>query len=172
MGTGKFKMHMETVHEIYLDLDFLLSIHFIKEEEKTSMVKATIRRMLASVGVQVGAGGESEAAVGELVFVPRGWRVVANGFQSDKMVGVGEDKGQVVEVLDDTEVTQGPPPVMVKLTAVHYGFDNDIFPKDFKPKTIAIDAEKPSTAEKEANVEKTSIVSIPKSSSGRVRKSL
>ena len=61
---------------------------------------------------------------------------------------------------------------MVKLTAVHYGFDNDIFPKDFKPKTIAIDAEKSSTAEKEANVEKTSIVSIPKSSSGRVRKSL
>ena len=36
--TEKFKMHMETVHEIYLDLDFLLSIHFIKEEEKTSMV--------------------------------------------------------------------------------------------------------------------------------------
>ena len=37
--TEKFKMHMETVHEIYLDLDFLLSIHFIKEEEKTSMVR-------------------------------------------------------------------------------------------------------------------------------------
>ena len=35
----KFKMHMETVHEIYLDLDFLLSIHFIKEEEKTSLVR-------------------------------------------------------------------------------------------------------------------------------------
>ena len=60
--------------------------------------------MLDSVGVRVGAGEESEAAVGELAFVPKGWRVVANGFQSDKMVGVGEDKGQVVEVLDDTEV--------------------------------------------------------------------
>ena len=60
--------------------------------------------MLASVGVLVGAGEESEAVVGELSFVPKGCRVVANGFQSDKMVGVGEDKGQVVEVLDDTEV--------------------------------------------------------------------
>ena len=60
--------------------------------------------MLDSVGVRVGAGEESEAVVGELAFVPKGSRVVANGFQSDKMVGVEEDKGQVVEVLDDTEV--------------------------------------------------------------------
>ena len=60
--------------------------------------------MLDSVGVRVGAGEESEAVVGELASVPKGSRVVANGFQSDKMVGVEEDKGQVVEVLVDTEV--------------------------------------------------------------------
>ena len=40
--TDKFKKHMETTHEIYLDLDFLLSIHFIKEEEKTSVVRVFI----------------------------------------------------------------------------------------------------------------------------------
>ena len=62
---------------------------------------------------------------------------------------------------------------MVKLTAVHYGFDNDIFPKNFKPKTNAIDTiEKSSTGQKEPNVEKTNIASIPKSTSGRVKKSL
>ena len=60
---------------------------------------------------------------------------------------------------------------MVKLTAVHYGFDDDIFPKNLKPKTIAF--EKPSTAEKkEPNVDKTKIDSVPKSTGGRVRKSL
>ena len=34
----KFKAHMETVHEIYMDFEFLLSIHFVKEEEKSSLV--------------------------------------------------------------------------------------------------------------------------------------
>ena len=62
---------------------------------------------------------------------------------------------------------------MVKLTAVHYGFDNDIFPKNFKPTTIRIDGNQSSTAEKKKNVKKSDdIVNIPKSNSGRVRKSL
>ena len=61
----------------------------------------------------------------------------------------------------------------MKLTAVHYGFDNDIFPKNFKPETNVIDTiEKSSTGQKEPNVEKTTIASIPKSTSGRVKKSL
>ena len=34
----KFKAHMETVHEIYMDFEFLLSIHFVKEEEKSNLV--------------------------------------------------------------------------------------------------------------------------------------
>ena len=37
----KFKAHMETVHEIYLDFEFLLSIHFVKEEEKSNLVHMT-----------------------------------------------------------------------------------------------------------------------------------
>ena len=44
--TDKFKKHMETAHEIYLDLDFLLSIHFIKKEEKTSVVRFFIELYL------------------------------------------------------------------------------------------------------------------------------
>merc|ERR1719209_1901978 len=105
--TEKFKMHMESVHEIYLDLDFLLSIHFIKEEEKTSMVKATRSRMLNSVRVLVGADVEGEAEVGELAFVPKGSRLVSNvstevsnvaNGQLDSAIGMEEDKVQVVEV--------------------------------------------------------------------------
>ena len=63
--------------------------------------------------------------------------------------------------------------MMVKLTAVHYGFDNDIFPKNFKPTAIAIDGNQSSTAETKTNVNKSdNIASIPRSNSGRVRKSL
>ena len=34
----KFKAHMETVPEIHMDFEFLLSIHFVKEEEKSNVV--------------------------------------------------------------------------------------------------------------------------------------
>ena len=67
-----------------------------------------------SVGVLVGADIEGEAEVGELAFVPKGSRVVsnvstevsnvANGLQLDRVNGMEEDKGQVVEVLDDVLV--------------------------------------------------------------------
>ena len=60
--------------------------------------------MLDSVGVQVGANKESKAEVGELAFLPKGSRVIAEGFQLDKMIVVEKNKGQVEEVLDDTEV--------------------------------------------------------------------
>ena len=67
-------------------------------------MKATRSRILDSVGVQVGSDKESRDEVGELAFVPKGCRVVAKESQLDKMIVVEEDEGQVVEVLDDTEV--------------------------------------------------------------------
>ena len=60
--------------------------------------------MLDSVGVQVGSDKESRNEVGELAFVPKGYRVVAKGSQLDKMIVVEENKGQAEEVLHDTEV--------------------------------------------------------------------
>ena len=60
--------------------------------------------MRDSLGVLVGADDKSEAEVGELVFVPKGSRVVAKGSELEKMIGVDENKVQVVEVLDDPKV--------------------------------------------------------------------
>ena len=60
--------------------------------------------MLDSLGLLVGADEESEAEVGELVFVPKGSRVVVKGSQLGKMTGVEETIGQVVEVLNDPKV--------------------------------------------------------------------
>ena len=56
------------------------------------------------MGVLVGADDKSEAEVGELVFVPKGSRVVAKGSELEKVIGVDENKVQVVEVLDDPKV--------------------------------------------------------------------
>ena len=60
--------------------------------------------MLDSLGVLVGADEESEAELGELVFVPKGSRVVVKGSQLGKMTEVEENQGQVVEVLNDPKV--------------------------------------------------------------------
>ena len=60
--------------------------------------------MRDSLGVLVGADDKSEAEVGELAFVPKGSRVVAKGSELEKMIGVDENKVQVVEVLDDPKV--------------------------------------------------------------------
>ena len=67
--------------------------------------------MLDSLGADVIGDEESMAEVGRLAFVPKGSRVVpnesrvaANKPQSDKMIRVDEDKGQAVEVLDDSKV--------------------------------------------------------------------
>ena len=51
------------------------------------------------MGVSPGADQESE---GEIIFVPKGSRVVAKGAQLDKVVN--ENKVQVVEVLDEVKV--------------------------------------------------------------------
>ena len=64
-------------------------------------MKATKSRILDFVGVSPGADQESE---GEIIFVPKGSRVVAKGAQLNKVVVVDEDKEQDVEVLDEVKV--------------------------------------------------------------------
>ena len=60
--------------------------------------------MRDSLEVLVGADDKGEAEVGELVFVTKGSRVVAKGSELEKVIGVDENKVQVVEVLDDPKV--------------------------------------------------------------------
>ena len=74
-------------------------------------MKATRSRMLDNLGADIIGDEENIAEIGRLAFVPKGFMVVpnesreaANKPQSDKMIMVEEDKGQAVEVLDDSKV--------------------------------------------------------------------
>ena len=76
-------------------------------------MKATKSRILEFVSP--GADQESEGEIGELTFVPKGSRVVAKGAQLDNVVVVDEDKGQVVEVLDEVKVQSSSSIIITEL---------------------------------------------------------
>merc|ERR1712204_28723 len=57
---AKFKSHLEAVHDIFFDAEFLLAVHFLREEERSKVLRSMRRRVREAVGVTVGPEEEEE----------------------------------------------------------------------------------------------------------------
>ena len=65
---------MEMVHEIHLDTDLLLAIHFIEDEEKDILVQAAQARARSIVGLPNLTPGD-DLEPGKIAFLPIGARI-------------------------------------------------------------------------------------------------
>merc|ERR1712129_592840 len=122
---AKFKAHLEAVHGIFFDAEFLLAVHFLREEERSKVLRSMRRRVREAVGVTVGPKEEEEEEEEE---------------EEVTLMEEEEPKKKTPKIsVEETlrrardDVSKGPPPKMIKLTAVHYGFDEDVFPGGIAP---------------------------------------
>merc|ERR1712129_86823 len=117
---AKFKSHLEAVHDIFFDAEFLLAVHFLREEERSKVLRSMRRRVREAVGVTVGPKEEEEEEV---------------TLMEEEEPNKKTPKISVEETLRRArdDVSKGPPQKMIKLTAVHYGFDEDVFPGGIAP---------------------------------------
>ena len=80
----KFEKHMEMVHEIHLDTDLLLAIHFIEDEEKDILVQAAQARARSIVGLPNLTPGD-DLENGKIAFLPTGARITFEKSRPDLM---------------------------------------------------------------------------------------
>merc|ERR1712204_109480 len=122
---AKFKSHLEAVHDIFFDAEFLLAVHFLREEERSRVLRSMRRRVREAVGVTVGPEEEEEQEEEEEEVT----------LMEEEEPKKKKPKISVEETLRRArdDVSKGPPQKMIKLTAVHYGFDEDVFPGGIAP---------------------------------------
>jgi len=128
---GKFKAHLETVHDIFFDAEFLLAVHFLREEERSKVLRSMRRRVKEAVGVTVGPEEVEEQDEDEEDVT----------LMEEEEPKKKKPKISVEETLRRARdnVFKGPPPKMIKLTAVHYGFDEDVFPGGIAPQNTKLE---------------------------------